>query len=93
MKRGQPAPELELDYLYARFDTSRCGDPRDVVYSLLSLPQNAHRGRLLPDYSHGTAVENVFVQRFCVIVDDTQSLDFIFRANHPPLPKFGSAET
>lgn len=91
--KGDQPSELKLDRICSRFFSSRCHDPRDIVYSLLSLLKDADRQRLLPNYSNGTSVEDVFVQCFKIIVDNSQSLNFIFRAKHSPSADLEGAET
>lgn len=77
-------PIMTLEQLCFNFFTSLCKDKRDIIYSLLSLARDVDRQVLWPDYSESTTVVDVFVQCFKTIVDRSQSLDFMFRANHSP---------
>ncbi|KAK7725138.1 Glycerol-3-phosphate/dihydroxyacetone phosphate acyltransferase [Botryosphaeria dothidea] len=92
-EKSHQVRHMDLVYKGAKFFSSRCHDPRDIVYSLLSLLKDADRQRLLPNYSNGTSVEDVFVQCFKIIVDNSQSLNFIFRAKHSPSADLEGAET
>lgn len=75
---------MTLEQLCTMFFSSLCTDPRDIVYSLLSLAKDVDRQKLFPDYSPNVSVRDVFVQCFDIIVTNTQSLDFMFHSKHRP---------
>ena len=86
---------LTLEALLTRFHNSRCTNPRDAVYSLVSMAIDIDLEDWLPDYSTNSSDLMVFRKAFEHIVHTTQSLEVMCRSNKTYaetatwLPKFG----
>ena len=86
---------LTLAALLAKFYKSRCTNPRDAVYSLVSMARDINPEDWLPDFSTKSDDLMVFRKAFEHLVHTTQSLDAMCRTTKLPaetvtwLPKFG----
>ena len=86
---------LTLAALLVRFYKSRCTNPRDAVYSLVSMARDIDPEDWLPDYSTKSDDLLVFRKAFEHLVHTTQSLDVMCRSTKTRaetvtwLPKFG----
>ena len=86
---------LTLAALLARFYKSCCTDPRDAVYSLVSMARDIDPEDWLPDYSTKSDDLMVLRKAFEHLVHTTQSLDVMCRTTKDPdetvtwLPKLG----
>ena len=87
--------DLTLATLLAKFFKSCCTDPRDAVYSLVSMARDINRDDWLPEYSTKSDELMVLKKAFEYLVHTTQSLDMMCRTTKLPaetvtwLPKFG----
>ena len=71
---------LTFEALLTTFSQSLSSDPKDVVYSLLSLASDVQSGdNWQPDYSPETSITDVFIMAFRHIVAKSQGLDIICR--------------
>ena len=88
---------LTLIGLLREFHQSSCTDPRDAIYSLVSLARDIDPKKWLPDYSSKNSELMVFKKAFQHIVDTSRSLDVMCLSDKMPdelltwLPKFAQA--
>lgn len=69
-----------LEELLERFYSYTSSDPRDAIYSFVSMTNDIERPRWLPDYSSNNTTMAVYEKAFYHVVSTSGSLDILCRA-------------